>query len=167
MRTRCAVLIIELSEEVVSDRPERSAALDSLTRLSMISLLRLCSNPLEARPSRHEDLKIFHYFNELIEAHYLHHWPLSRYADGIKVTETRLNNMCRRIADLPSKSLIMERLMQEAKRLLLFTGSSANEICYQLGFNDPVYFSRFFHRYAQVTPGEVPPAAAVSALNRV
>jgi AraC family 4-hydroxyphenylacetate 3-monooxygenase operon regulatory protein len=48
----------------------------------------------------------------------------------------------------------MERLMQEAKRLLLFTGSSANEICYQLGFKDPAYFSRFFQRYAQLTPGE-------------
>lgn len=44
--------------------------------------------------------------------------------------------------------------MQEAKRLLLFTGSSANEICYQLGFKDPAYFSRFFQRYARLTPGE-------------
>lgn len=45
--------------------------------------------------------------------------------------------------------------MQEAKRLLLFTGSSANEICYQLGFKDPAYFSRFFLRYAQMTPGNI------------
>ncbi|KAA8562799.1 hypothetical protein FX985_02865 [Pseudomonas extremaustralis] len=85
--------------------------------------------------------------------HYLQHWPLSRYSDGIGVTEARLNDVCRRIADLPSKCLIMERLMQEAKRLLLFTGSFANEICYQLRFKDPAYFSRFFQRYAQVTPG--------------
>ena len=48
----------------------------------------------------------------------------------------------------------MERLMQETKRLLLFTGSTANEICYQLGFKDPAYFSRFFQRNAQMTPGE-------------
>ncbi|NWE37154.1 helix-turn-helix domain-containing protein, partial [Pseudomonas gingeri] len=109
---------------------------------------------LEARPARHEDLRIFHRFNELIEDHYLQHWPLSRYADGIGVTEARLNEVCRRIADLPSKRLILERLMQEARRLLLFTGSSANEICYQLGFKDPAYFSRFFQRYAQMTPGE-------------
>ena len=34
------------------------------------------------------------------------------------------------------------------------TGSSANEICYQLGFKDPAYFSRFFQRYAQAPPGE-------------
>lgn len=137
-----------------AQRSGRSAALDSLTRLIMISLLRLCSHSLKATPARHEDLKIFHRFNELIEAHYQQHWPLSRYAQGIGVTEARLNDVCRRIADLPSKRLILERLMQEAKRLLLFTGSSANEICYQLGFKDPAYFSRFFQRYAQLTPGE-------------
>ncbi|MBP8780668.1 MAG: helix-turn-helix domain-containing protein [Alicycliphilus sp.] len=61
-------------------------------------------------------------------------------------------DVCRRIADLPSKRLVYERLMQESKRLLLFTGGSVNEICYQLGFKDPAYFSRFFVRYAGLTP---------------
>ncbi|MCY1312044.1 4-hydroxyphenylacetate catabolism regulatory protein HpaA [compost metagenome] len=69
------------------------------------------------------------------------------------VTEARLNDICRRIADLPSKRLIHDRVMQEAKRLLLFTGSSANEICYLLGFRDPAYFSRFFARNAGMSPG--------------
>jgi AraC family 4-hydroxyphenylacetate 3-monooxygenase operon regulatory protein len=143
-----------LSGEINAERAGRAAALDSLTRLIMIRLLRLCAHSVPARPTRHEDLRIFHRFNELIEAHYLEHWPLVRYAEGIGVTEARLNEVCRRLADLPSKRLVLERLMQEAKRLLLFTGSSANEICYQLGFKDPAYFSRFFLRYAQVTPGE-------------
>jgi AraC family 4-hydroxyphenylacetate 3-monooxygenase operon regulatory protein len=58
------------------------------------------------------------------------------------------------MADLPSKRLVFERLMQEARRLLLYTGGSANEICYRLGFKDPAYFSRFFQRHAQMTPGE-------------
>ncbi|MNJ70467.1 HTH-type transcriptional activator Btr [compost metagenome] len=79
---------------------------------------------------------------------------MAQYAQQIGVTEARLNDVCRRIADLPSKRLVLERLMQEAKRLLLFSGSTANEICYQLGFKDPAYFSRFFNRYAKLTPGE-------------
>ncbi|WP_043199747.1 4-hydroxyphenylacetate catabolism regulatory protein HpaA [Pseudomonas putida] len=143
-----------LSDEFATQQPGREAALQSLTRLIMISLLRLCPHSLESTPARHEDLKIFHRFNALIEAHYLEHWPLARYAQQIGVTEARLNDVCRRIADLPSKRLVLERLMQEAKRLLLFSGSTANEICYQLGFKDPAYFSRFFNRYAKLTPGE-------------
>ncbi|MBF8782005.1 4-hydroxyphenylacetate catabolism regulatory protein HpaA [Pseudomonas fulva] len=151
---RVELLFEELSSEIAEQRAGRSAALENLTRLIMISLLRLCSNSAKATPARREDLKIFHRFNELIEAHYREHWPLSRYAAGIGVTEPRLNDVCRRIADLPSKRLIQERLMQEAKRLLLFSGSSANEVCYQLGFKDPAYFSRFFQRYASLTPGD-------------
>lgn len=143
-----------LSDEFAGSSAGRDAALQSLTRLIMISLLRLCSNSREATPARHEDLKIFHRFNALIEVHYLEHWPLARYAQQIGVTEARLNDICRRIADLPSKRLVLERLMQEARRLLLFCGSSVNEICYQLGFKDPAYFSRFFNRYAGMTPGE-------------
>jgi AraC family 4-hydroxyphenylacetate 3-monooxygenase operon regulatory protein len=38
--------------------------------------------------------------------------------------------------------------MQEAKRLLIFSDANINSVCYQLGFKDPAYFSRFFHRYA-------------------
>ena len=135
-------LFEELCSEINAERAGRAAALDSLTRLIMIRLLRLCAHAQPARPTAHEDLRIFHRFAELIEAHYLEHWPLARYAESIGVTQARLNEVCRRIADLPSK------------RLLLFTGSSANEICYQLGFKDPAYFSRFFLRYAQMTPGE-------------
>lgn len=39
-------------------------------------------------------------------------------------------------------------------RMVMGYRSSANEICYQLGFKDPAYFSSFFQRYAQVTPRE-------------
>ena len=151
---RLAFLFEELRVEMNATSAGHSAALLSLTRLIMLSLLRLCANSLEATPARHEDLQIFHRFNELIETHYLEHWALARYAQAVGVTEARLNDVCRRIADLPSKRLVLERVMQEAKRLLLFTRGSANEICYQLGFKDPAYFSRFFQRYAQMTPGE-------------
>ena len=167
MPTRRGALVLlfdELHREINAAQVGRGPALDSLTRLIMLSLLRLCARSLPARQTRHEDLQVFHRFNELIEAHYLEHWPLSRYALGVGVTEARLNDVCRRIADLPSKRLILERLMQEAKRLLLFTGSSANEICYSLGFKDPAYFSRFFPALCAGDAGRVPPTAGGRAL---
>lgn len=149
---RLALLFEQLRSESMASRSGRQQALLALTRLVMISLLRLSANSVAARPMRHEDLQIFQRFNALIEERYAEHRPLSLYASRIGVTEARLNDVCRRIADLPSKRLVYERLMQESKRLLLFTGGSVNEICYQLGFKDPAYFSRFFVRYAGLTP---------------
>lgn len=151
---RLNLLFDELRSEFAGDRPGRGLSLAALTRLIFISLLRLSTRSIQSQPARREDLQIFQRFNALIEANYQAHWSLQRYAEQLGVTEARLNDICRRIADLPSKRLVYDRLMQEAKRLLLFTGSSVNEICYQLGFTDPAYFSRFFTRNAGITPGE-------------
>jgi len=151
---RLDLLFDELGDEFAGRRPGRELCLVALTRLIFVSLLRLSARSLSAQPARGEDLHIYQRFNALIEQHYLEHWPLSRYAEQLGVAEARLNDVCRRIADLPSKRLVFDRIMQEAKRLLLFTGGSVNEICYQLGFKDPGYFSRFFSRNAGLTPGE-------------
>ncbi|MDD2054251.1 4-hydroxyphenylacetate catabolism regulatory protein HpaA [Pseudomonas putida] len=151
---RLTLLLDQLRSEFAAQQPGRAITLEALTRLILISVLRLSAPSLSAQPSRSEDLHIFQRFTTQIEAHYLEHLSLSRYAQLVGVAEARLNDACRRVADRPSKQLVFERLMQEAKRLLLFTGSTVNEICYWLGFKDPAYFSRFFTRHAGVTPGE-------------
>lgn len=147
-------LFAMLADEFGQHLPARNASLQALTQLIFIALLRLSAEPVKNQHVRHDNLQIFHRFNALIEDRYREHWPLSRYAEAMGVTEARLNDICRRIADLPSKRLVHERLMQEARRLLLFTAGSVNEIGYQLGFKDPAYFTRFFSREAGMTPSE-------------
>lgn len=147
-------LFAMLADEFGQQLPARNASLQALTQLVFIALLRLSAEPVKNQHVRHDNLQIFHRFNALIEDRYREHWPLSRYAEAMGVTEARLNDICRRIADLPSKRLVHERLMQEARRLLLFTAGSVNEIGYQLGFKDPAYFTRFFSREAGMTPSE-------------
>ena len=39
-----------------------------------------------------------------------------------------------------------QQQVTEAKRSLVYTGMSINEIAYELGFKDPAYFSRFFSK---------------------
>lgn len=132
----------------------KTLALENLTRLIFINVFRLvATNREQGAPTRSEDLQVFQRFNEKIEMHFREHWPLSDYANTLGVTEARLNDICRRIADLPSKKIVHERLMQESKRLLLFTNQSINEICFELGFKDPAYFSRFFSKNAGTSPG--------------
>ncbi|MBI3146855.1 MAG: 4-hydroxyphenylacetate catabolism regulatory protein HpaA [Pseudogulbenkiania sp.] len=147
-------LIGLLSDEFLAESKGREVALRALTQLILVALLRLSTNPEQNQHYRREDLHIYHRFNALVEAHYKDHWALWRYAELIGVTEARLNDICRRMANLPSKKLIHDRLLQEAKRLLIFSASSVNEIAYHLGFKDPAYFSRFFQRYAEKTPSE-------------
>lgn len=133
---------------------EHTMALKALLQLVLIDISRLSDQNQPQQKTRKEDVRIFHRFNELIENHYREHLTLSQYSNIISVTEARLNEICRRLAGLPSKRLIMDRLMQEARRLLTFSTAPITEISYQLGFKDPAYFARFFRRNAGVTASE-------------
>jgi AraC family 4-hydroxyphenylacetate 3-monooxygenase operon regulatory protein len=42
-------------------------------------------------------------------------------------------------------------MVLEIKRMLAFTKMSVNDICYQTGFSDPAYFSRFFKKHSGKT----------------
>lgn len=133
---------------------EHSFALKALLQLILIDILRLADQRQPQQKTRKEDIRIFHRFNQLIETHYKEHLTLSQYATTISITEARLNDICRRLAGLPSKRLMMDRLIQEARRLLSFSSASITEIGYELGFKDPAYFARFFRKNTGVTPNK-------------
>ena len=90
----------------------------------------------------------------MIEANFRDHLTLSDYAGRLSITGARLNDICRRMANLPSKEVVHERLLQEARRLLRFSAVQVSEIGYQLGFADPAYFSRFFTKRTGLSPSQ-------------
>src|SRR5258707_14056302 len=56
---------------------------------------------------------------------------------------------------LSAGELIRARLLLEAKRLLLHSEQTVAEIGYELGFEDPSYFSRFVRREIETSPLEL------------
>jgi AraC family transcriptional regulator, 4-hydroxyphenylacetate 3-monooxygenase operon regulatory protein len=134
----------------------RELNLVALTRLALVSMARLPSALPGAlgKTLRQIDVQIFQDFNQLIEGHFRQHWTLANYAAALNLTEPRLNDICRRVADLSSKRLVHDRLLQEAKRQLMFSAVSVSEIAYDLGFKDVSYFSRFFRQHVALAPGE-------------
>ncbi|CDM25313.1 Transcriptional activator of 4-hydroxyphenylacetate 3-monooxygenase operon, XylS/AraC family [Castellaniella defragrans 65Phen] len=142
-----------LRREHAGWRPGRDQSLLLLARLIFISLLRLSSQALGSPPPCREELQLFQQFSALMEARFREHWTLSRYAAELGIGEQRLNEVCRRMTGKPPKRLINDRLMQEARRLLLYSGQAVSQVGYALGFDDPAYFGRFFLRQADESPG--------------
>ncbi|MEP6546056.1 MAG: helix-turn-helix domain-containing protein [Gammaproteobacteria bacterium] len=93
-------------------------------------------------------------FRRLIEVQFLKHWPVKRYARHLVLSESSLNRLCRRVAGCTAFDLIQQRLALEARRRLVYAGSSVGRIATELGFKDPAYFSRFFRRHSGVSPNE-------------
>jgi AraC family transcriptional activator of pobA len=74
------------------------------------------------------------------------------YARLLKVTERALNEATRQALGYTAAQLIRERVMLEAKRLLLHSEISVAEIADRLGFDDPAYFSRCFKKHTSRSP---------------
>jgi AraC family transcriptional activator of pobA len=89
----------------------------------------------------------------LIEQHYKEHWSSDQYAQALGSSISRLNRASKAVLQQSIHDLIHGRLLLEAKRQLLYTSQSIEEIAYNLGFKDPAYFSRFFKKNTGYPPG--------------
>lgn len=90
--------------------------------------------------------------NGLIHRHLRSHKPAAFYAAELGISPTHLNRIVKAETGRGAHELIARRLMEEAKRELVFTFGSVQEIGYRLGFSDPAYFSRFFLKQTGETP---------------
>lgn len=134
------------------DRPAKTLMLENLVRLLIIQIARLASKRAESTSVNNDDLRLFRRFTDLVEEHFREHWLLPEYTHRLGISESRLNQICQHISNRSPKKLIHDRVIQESKRLLIFSNLSSNEICYQLGYSDPAYFSRFFKKETGMTP---------------
>ena len=73
-------------------------------------------------------------------------WP------QLKLYWSMLNRIVKAATGLTAHAYIGRKLIDEAKRELVFTHLAAQEIGLRLGFADPAYFSRYFLRETGETP---------------
>lgn len=143
-------LLIQTLDHIKSEWELNAAGkliiINSLINVLMVVLFRLSPQNNQGAILDDDDFTLYRKFSDMVEECYTQHWKLERYTQKLGVSENRLNQICQRICKKPPKKLINERLLQEARRLLVHTGSSCNEISYNLGFTDPTYFSRFFKK---------------------
>jgi AraC-like DNA-binding protein len=90
-------------------------------------------------------------FQKLINLHYKQIHKVGDYADFLNITPNHLKDLVKEELGKSAKDLIIERIILEAKRMAHFTEKSSKEIGYDLGFEDPAYFSRFFSKQAGLT----------------
>lgn len=88
----------------------------------------------------------------LIEMNYYRHLPVSFYARELAISAVQLNHIMQTYLSKSIGDLVRERLVLEARRLLIYTTLTIGEISLELGFSDDSYFSRFFKKNTGQTP---------------
>jgi len=93
-------------------------------------------------------------FQNLIERHYTWLRLPKEYAELLYITPNHLNALCKELLGIPTGEVIRNRVILEAKRLLVHLELSISEVSFQLNFNDNSYFTKFFKKYVGLTPEE-------------
>jgi AraC-like DNA-binding protein len=90
-------------------------------------------------------------FKQLIEENFAKEKNVSPYAEMLNMNPSCLNELSKRVTGITAGELIRNRVIEETKKLLFSSRMSGKEIAYELGFDDPAYFSRFFKKYTGTT----------------
>jgi AraC family transcriptional regulator, transcriptional activator of pobA len=93
-------------------------------------------------------------FQKLIEKNYMHLRLPKQYAELLYITPNHLNALCNDVLGVPAGEVIRNRIILEAKRLLINNDMTVLEIANHLNFADNSYFTKFFKKLEGVTPEE-------------
>ena len=91
-------------------------------------------------------------FEDLVERGYLVERSVGHYADKLALSADHLNELVKKRLGRTASAVIHERLLLEAKRLLLHSDQSIKEVGYALNLKDPAYFTRWFRKAEGMTP---------------
>jgi AraC-like DNA-binding protein len=91
-------------------------------------------------------------FLELLETNVARHKQVSFYAGLLNISVYQLNALTKAAAGKTPSEMINDYIILEAKRHLLATSDQVNQIAYQLGYDDPSYFIRFFKKHTGHSP---------------
>jgi AraC family transcriptional activator of pobA len=145
-------VICALQREYAGNSPGRELVLHSLINLIVVWISRQMIQRSAAGQQVERGRDYLNRFNGLVEAHFRQHWSVEQLAHQVGISVAHLNNVCRDLAGQSALQVVHQRLLLEAKRSLIYTTMTINQVSDSLGFADPAYFSRFFRRLAGVSP---------------
>ena len=94
----------------------------------------------------------FEALSHLLETRFAEHRELAWYANQLGYSEKTLTRWCRQATGTNAKTYIDQRVVLEAKRLLVHTDHAVETIATRLGFSESTNFVKFFKRLEQTTP---------------
>lgn len=77
---------------------------------------------------------------------------VNEFADLLNITPQNLNTICRKQIGKSASEIITNQLLLEAKRYILHTDNTINEIAEILSFTDTSNFVKFFKKHENLTP---------------
>jgi AraC family transcriptional activator of pobA len=142
-------------ETVVREGNSKEELKDDFARTALLQLLIQVSRYATKDKGMHQsnyNSVLLRNFQKLIEQHYKEKKLTKDYAAMLYVTPNHLNALSKDVTGRSAGELIRDRILLEAKRLLINAKMTVSEVALELDFVDNSYFTKFFKKYEGVTP---------------
>ncbi|UTW64980.1 helix-turn-helix domain-containing protein [bacterium SCSIO 12643] len=125
--------------------------LESLIKSLMALILQSAKNTSVTTASKKST---FQKFKDLLLTELRNSHQVAFYAQELHTTPQNLNAICKKETQKSASSVIADEILNEAKRMLLYTDLSITEIAYNLGFKDNSHFTKYFKRHTELLPSQ-------------
>lgn len=98
------------------------------------------------------ELKLVTQFKRLIDANFIEKRSVEFYASRLNLTANYLNDRIKAHTGKTAKAHIIDRVLLEAKNLLIYSDMDVAAISHSLEFVEPTYFGKFFKQHTGLTP---------------
>ncbi len=137
-------LVKVLEEEFNTIDANQEEMLRIMLKRFIIKSTRIARKQMMKGDLPEERINVIRQFNVLVEEHFKSLKHVSDYASLMNRSPKTLTNFFSQNASKSPLQVIHDRVILEARRMLIFTDKSAKEIAWELGYEDPSRFSRFF-----------------------
>ena len=146
-------LFARFIEEFNAKQPGADIILTSYLKILTTHTRRIKDTYLSKEAYTHKpEYNLFRKYKIALEQHYKELHTVQEYAHLLKTQARNLNGVARKFAGKSALEIIQDRIVLEAKRKLYHETKSIKELGYELGFEDPAYFTRFFKKNVGITP---------------
>lgn len=149
-----SMMFDSFKEEFENKDQIQGEMLQTLLKRFLIKSRRLIKEDLPEPDLPNNQLDIIRKFNVLIEQHFREKHQVAEYAELLFKSPKTLSNLFHKYSDKSPLATINERIVLEAKRLLIYSDKTSEEIAYELGYKEAGHFSKFFKKHAGMNPTE-------------
>lgn len=146
-------LVQNMIQEMEKPGPAHREMLETYLRMFLIQALRKRDeiNPTTASANE-ETIQLVADFIALVNKHFRTIHAVSDYAEKLFVSPKSLAKRLKTLNHKTPTELIRDRIVLQAKRELRYTRKTVKEIAFDLGFEDPAYFTRLFKKAENLSP---------------
>jgi len=148
-------LIEAAGREEQGKRPLRGDALEAHAALMSVWLRRQIMQEEHVPEKRNAAGRLSKRFCDLLAQRFRSGDTMADYATSLEVTPTHLTRAVKAATGKTASDLLTERVLHEARRLLMETKEPAQQIADFLGFGSAAYFTRFIQHHTGMPPSKL------------